>query len=396
MEQNDDRDILKIIRYHNILISYPHSIIFLQSKINIPIHFVSQGQRVDFQTLRSHLDYYNNSNDNSNSNSNNNEIYRLSIKSNLNQLTSTLGEIRDDRDDGYSVHDYLDSLKLIFDLSNISIETIGDDGVGRLVQQDLEGTIIEKIVKTCHEKVSKDAPNLIELIYKKISKPVEKDLFKVFKEKDAQSAMKTPNKRKSTEPLTPSPKVLEKKLKQEQRSAQKKSLYQKLELEQKSKFSFDHIIDLIESPTPVADIDESHPYYMNPVKRLYPYQQASLAKMIKMENETILVNNPLWTKVSDNDNSYKHLLSNKVKKFENGLMPKVALCSGGILCERMGTGKTVICIALILSTLGSQSKFSDSFIYNSNQLMVDFDTFVQHSIEYPKLLNDNNNNNNNN
>ncbi|KAI0871269.1 SNF2 family N-terminal domain-containing protein [Hypoxylon argillaceum] len=93
---------------------------------------------------------------------------------------------------------------------------------------------------------------------------------------------------------------------------------------------------------------------------LYPYQGRSAAKMLQRELEPGRVIDPRLRSVSDQAGQawYYDDVSGLVlrePKFYDGTR-------GGILAEEMGTGKTLICLALILSTKSEPSRPPDPFI----------------------------------
>ncbi|KAI0117746.1 hypothetical protein GGR51DRAFT_555029 [Nemania sp. FL0031] len=93
---------------------------------------------------------------------------------------------------------------------------------------------------------------------------------------------------------------------------------------------------------------------------LYPYQGRSVATMLQREQEPGRVIDPRLRPALDNDGQawYCDDVSGLVlrdPKFYDG-------ARGGILAEEMGTGKTLICLALILSTKSEPSRPPDPFI----------------------------------
>ncbi|KAI0526028.1 SNF2 family N-terminal domain-containing protein [Xylaria bambusicola] len=96
------------------------------------------------------------------------------------------------------------------------------------------------------------------------------------------------------------------------------------------------------------------------VTTLYPYQGRSAALMLQREIEPGRVIDPRLRPVLDQSGQpwYYDEVSGLVLKeprFYDG-------ARGGILAEEMGTGKTLICLALILSTKSEPSKPPDPFI----------------------------------
>ncbi|KAI1180642.1 SNF2 family N-terminal domain-containing protein [Nemania sp. FL0916] len=93
---------------------------------------------------------------------------------------------------------------------------------------------------------------------------------------------------------------------------------------------------------------------------LYPYQGRSAASMLQRELEPGRVIDPRLRSVSDQADRtwYCDDVSGLVlrdPRFYDG-------ARGGILAEEMGTGKTLICLALILSTKSEPSRAPDPFI----------------------------------
>ncbi|KAJ2928027.1 hypothetical protein H1R20_g9068, partial [Candolleomyces eurysporus] len=94
--------------------------------------------------------------------------------------------------------------------------------------------------------------------------------------------------------------------------------------------------------------------------KLYRYQRRSVAAMLHRELDQQDVPDPLFIPVTTVDN--------KEYFFQPGTMevllerPMVAPCRGGILCEELGTGKTVMIISLILATLRQLPKPEESLI----------------------------------
>lgn len=94
--------------------------------------------------------------------------------------------------------------------------------------------------------------------------------------------------------------------------------------------------------------------------KLYRYQRRSVAAMLHQELDQQDVPDPLFVPLTTVDG--------KAFYFQPGTMevllerPQVAPCRGGILCEELGTGKTVMIISLILATVGQLPKPEQSLI----------------------------------
>ncbi|GAM20641.1 hypothetical protein SAMD00019534_038160 [Acytostelium subglobosum LB1] len=120
----------------------------------------------------------------------------------------------------------------------------------------------------------------------------------------------------------------------------KKEKYKQLSDQDQQKFSLDYIFKSIEMPQRTL-MDQV--YGMNPMMSLYPYQQSSLAKMLQRETSPKMIDNALYVATTDNPVKYRNILD--VNHIVDQ-MPQVEDVRGGILCEEMGTGKTVICIGM--------------------------------------------------
>ncbi|OCH92096.1 hypothetical protein OBBRIDRAFT_475629 [Obba rivulosa] len=100
-------------------------------------------------------------------------------------------------------------------------------------------------------------------------------------------------------------------------------------------------------PSPPATIEfETIPYLRT---SLHPYQRRSVAMMLDHELDSSSTPDPLYVPIVGIDG--------QIFYFQPGTMeilrdcPRVAQVPGGILCEELGTGKTIMTLALILSTL---------------------------------------------
>ncbi|WWD19169.1 hypothetical protein CI109_103627 [Kwoniella shandongensis] len=102
-----------------------------------------------------------------------------------------------------------------------------------------------------------------------------------------------------------------------------------------------------------AELYDGLENYENPkgVKTfLYRYQIRSVAKMLQMETKPNKLVDPLFTPFQEAGREgiyYVNLLTWDIQRHPGWYdLPR-----GGILCEQMGTGKTLMCLALIVSTL---------------------------------------------
>ncbi|WVQ72084.1 hypothetical protein IAR50_001629 [Cryptococcus sp. DSM 104548] len=100
------------------------------------------------------------------------------------------------------------------------------------------------------------------------------------------------------------------------------------------------------------EIHQSLRNYENPegIKTdMYPYQIRSVAKMMQMETQPKRLVDPLFTPLEEagTDKTYYVNLSNWDIQRHPGWYD---LPRGGVLCEQMGTGKTLMCLALIVTT----------------------------------------------
>ncbi|ORY35502.1 P-loop containing nucleoside triphosphate hydrolase protein [Naematelia encephala] len=84
--------------------------------------------------------------------------------------------------------------------------------------------------------------------------------------------------------------------------------------------------------------------------RLYQYQFRSVAKMLQMETQPKRLVDPIFTPLHEEGRDgvyYVNLTTWDIQRHPGWYdLPR-----GGILCEQMGTGKTLMCISLITSTL---------------------------------------------
>ena len=83
---------------------------------------------------------------------------------------------------------------------------------------------------------------------------------------------------------------------------------------------------------------------------LYPYQRRCAAEMVQREAAPRLHRDPRLEKRTTPDGETYYYDAKQVQFYRDEKYYQA--CSGGILAETMGLGKTVICIAVILSTFG--------------------------------------------
>ncbi|KAA1469224.1 hypothetical protein DENSPDRAFT_795695 [Dentipellis sp. KUC8613] len=88
--------------------------------------------------------------------------------------------------------------------------------------------------------------------------------------------------------------------------------------------------------------------------RLYPYQRETVAAMLQKELQPVDIPDPLYIPLSGLDGSVFYLQPGTMELLKD--QPMVSQVKGGILCEELGTGKTVMCLALILATVDQLSK----------------------------------------
>lgn len=91
--------------------------------------------------------------------------------------------------------------------------------------------------------------------------------------------------------------------------------------------------------------------------KLYPYQQRSVAMMVQRESQQHKVLDARYIKVLDQDGGpwyYDRVTGASLRH-----APMYDSVCGGILAEEMGSGKTVMCLALVLATLHQTSRIPD-------------------------------------
>ncbi|THH11563.1 hypothetical protein EW146_g8002 [Bondarzewia mesenterica] len=88
--------------------------------------------------------------------------------------------------------------------------------------------------------------------------------------------------------------------------------------------------------------------------RLYQYQRETVSAMLHKELGLLNMPDPLYLPLRDMDQHVLYLQPNTMDILQQ--CPTVAEGRGGILCEELGTGKTVMALALILHTLDQLSQ----------------------------------------
>ncbi|KAF5386941.1 hypothetical protein D9615_001552 [Tricholomella constricta] len=93
---------------------------------------------------------------------------------------------------------------------------------------------------------------------------------------------------------------------------------------------------------------------------LYKYQRRSVAAMIQKELDSRDIADPLFIPLLSMNQEYFYLQPGTMEVLRE--RPTVAACQSGILCEELGTGKTVIILALVLSTINQISSPEESIV----------------------------------
>ncbi|KAI0929045.1 hypothetical protein AcW2_004861 [Taiwanofungus camphoratus] len=93
---------------------------------------------------------------------------------------------------------------------------------------------------------------------------------------------------------------------------------------------------------------------------LYRYQRRTVATMLSRELQSSTIPDPLYVAVSGIDGSIFYLQPASMEVLCE--CPKFMQVRGGILCEELGTGKTVMMLALILATLGQLPEPEESIL----------------------------------
>ncbi|KAG6906520.1 hypothetical protein DXG01_013485 [Tephrocybe rancida] len=93
---------------------------------------------------------------------------------------------------------------------------------------------------------------------------------------------------------------------------------------------------------------------------LYKYQRRSVAAMIQQELDPSDVSDPLFISLRSMENESFYLQPGTMEVLRE--RPTTAASQSGILCEELGTGKTVMILALVLATLNQLSTPEPSII----------------------------------
>ncbi|TCD68451.1 hypothetical protein EIP91_010737 [Steccherinum ochraceum] len=94
--------------------------------------------------------------------------------------------------------------------------------------------------------------------------------------------------------------------------------------------------------------------------KLYPYQRRSVEAMLCRELRTSAIPDPLYIPIKGINGRAMHLQPGTMEILAE--RPLVVPSKGGILCEELGTGKTVMVLALVLSTLDQLPEPEESLI----------------------------------
>ncbi|KAI0256567.1 P-loop containing nucleoside triphosphate hydrolase protein [Lactifluus subvellereus] len=100
--------------------------------------------------------------------------------------------------------------------------------------------------------------------------------------------------------------------------------------------------------------------------RLYPYQRESVSAMLLREMSESDVPDPLYIPVIGLNKTVFYLQPATMEILRE--CPMVAAHHGGVLCEELGTGKTIMVLALVLATIDQLSKPEES-IHDARPVM---------------------------
>ncbi|KIJ69192.1 hypothetical protein HYDPIDRAFT_179066 [Hydnomerulius pinastri MD-312] len=94
--------------------------------------------------------------------------------------------------------------------------------------------------------------------------------------------------------------------------------------------------------------------------KLYGYQRQSVAVMIEKEMNSRPVPDPLYVAVTSISGEKYYLQPSTTNLLRE--CPMVTPTRGGILCEELGTGKTIMALSLVLATIGQLPEPEDSLV----------------------------------
>ncbi|KAI0306693.1 P-loop containing nucleoside triphosphate hydrolase protein [Multifurca ochricompacta] len=100
--------------------------------------------------------------------------------------------------------------------------------------------------------------------------------------------------------------------------------------------------------------------------RLYPYQRESVSAMLLKEMSESNVPDPLYIPVTGLNKTAFYLQPATMEILRE--RPMIAPHHGGVLCEELGTGKTIMILALVLATIDQLSKPEQS-IHDARSIM---------------------------
>ncbi|KAJ8480788.1 hypothetical protein ONZ51_g6428 [Trametes cubensis] len=83
--------------------------------------------------------------------------------------------------------------------------------------------------------------------------------------------------------------------------------------------------------------------------RLYDYQRRSVATMVARETNPGSIEHPLYVPIQGIDGKVFYMQPATMEILSE--LPRVSAVPGGILCEELGTGKTIMILSLVLATL---------------------------------------------
>ncbi|KAI0351515.1 hypothetical protein OH77DRAFT_1506480 [Trametes cingulata] len=100
--------------------------------------------------------------------------------------------------------------------------------------------------------------------------------------------------------------------------------------------------------------------------RLYQYQRRSVGTMMARETNTGTIEHPLYVPIQGVDGKVFFMQPATMEIVSE--RPRVSAVRGGILCEELGTGKTVIILSLILATLDELAAPEEGILEERNPL----------------------------